>query len=152
MPSSTVLTSGPAVRAAQSLTWSSSLCSCLQCPQLSELVRFLLWALSIAFYIFHQHRVCLADQVGLIRSLHSWWEGLGSSSLVTLPLGFTCGFFSTSTNGSSTGVCSWGCPGGLGCAPVRARRGGGADAWLAGTRTASPREWRPYHSLFSNLL
>ena len=29
-------------------------CSCLQCPQLSELVRFLLWELSMSFHIFHR--------------------------------------------------------------------------------------------------
>ena len=29
--------------------------SCLQCPQLSELVHFLLWELSKTFYIFHRH-------------------------------------------------------------------------------------------------
>ena len=79
-------------------------CSCLQCPQLSELVRFLLWELSMAFYIFHRHRVCLVDRVDLICRLYSWWEGLGSSSLATLPLDFNCGFISTSTCGSSNGV------------------------------------------------
>ena len=88
--------------------------SCLQCPQLSELVRFLFWELSMTFYIFHRHRVCLVDHVDLISSLYSWWEGFGSSSLVTLPLGFNCGFIPTSACGSSTGVCSWGSPGGLG--------------------------------------
>ena len=86
------------------------LCSCLQWPQLSGLVRFLLWELSMIFYIFHRHRVCLVDRVDLICSLYSWWEGIGSSSLVTLCLGFNCGFISTSACGSSTGVCSWGCP------------------------------------------
>ena len=80
--------------------------SCLQGPQLSELVRFLLWELSMTFYIFHRHRVCLVDRVDLICSLYSWWEGFGSSSLATLHLGFNCGFISTSTCGSSTGVCS----------------------------------------------
>ena len=73
--------------------------SCLQCPQLSELVHFLLWELSMTFYIFHRHRVCLVDRVDLI------W-GLGSSFLVTLPLGFNCGFISTFTCRWSTGVCS----------------------------------------------
>ena len=102
--------------------------SCLQCPQLSELVCFLLWELSMIFYIFHRHRVCLVDRVDLICSLYSWWEGFGFSSLATLPLGFNCGFISTSACGSSTGVCSWGCPGGLGLAPVRAGCGGGAAA------------------------
>ena len=49
-------------------------------------------------------RVCLVDRVDLICSVYSWWEGFGSSSLATLPLGFNCGFISTSTCGSSTGV------------------------------------------------
>ena len=101
-----LLISGPAVGAAQILICSTPVCSCLQCPQLSELVRFPLWALSMAFYIFHRHRVCLVDCVDLICSLYSWWEGLGfgSFSLATMPLGFNCGFISTSTFGSSTEV------------------------------------------------
>ena len=49
----------------------------------------------MSFYIFHRHRVCLVDCVDLICSLYSWWEGFGSSSLATLPLGFNCGFIST---------------------------------------------------------
>ena len=65
-------------------------------------------------------------------NLYSWWEGLGSSSLVTPPLGFTCGFISTSACGPSPGVCSWGCPGGLVFAPVRANCGTGAAPWIAG--------------------
>ena len=80
-------------------------CSYLQCPQLSELVHFLLWEISIT-YIFHRHRVCLVDHKDLIGSLYSWLEGFGSSSLATLPLDFNCGFISTSACGSSTGVCS----------------------------------------------
>ena len=64
-------------------------------------MHFLLCELSMAFYIFHRHRVCLVDHVDLICSLYSWWEGFGSSSLATLPLGFTCGFISTSACGSS---------------------------------------------------
>ena len=48
----------------------------------------------MTFYIFHRHRVCLVDRVDLICSLYSWWEGFGSSSLATLPLGFNCGFIS----------------------------------------------------------
>ena len=39
--------------------WVLVLCSCLQCPQLSELVCFLLWELSMTFYIFH--RDCLSS-------------------------------------------------------------------------------------------
>ena len=60
-------------------------CSCLQCPQLSELVPFLLWELSMSFYIFHRHRVCLVEHVDLICSLYSWWEGFGSSLKSTVP-------------------------------------------------------------------
>ena len=44
------------------------------------------------------------------------WEGFVSSSLATLPLDFNCGFISTSACGSSTGVCSRGCPRGIGSA------------------------------------
>ena len=51
----------------------------------------------MAFYIFHRHRVCLVDHVDLICS---WWESFGSSSLVTLPLGFNCAFVPTSACGS----------------------------------------------------
>ena len=84
----------------------------------------------MSFCIFHRHRVCIVDHVDIMCSLHSWWEGFGSSSLAILSLGFNCGFISTSTCGPSTGVCSWGCPGGLGFAPVKARHGGGAVAWV----------------------
>ena len=90
--------------------------ACFQCPQLSELVCFLLWELSMTFYIFHRHKVCLVDCVDLICSLYNWWEGFGSS-LATLPLGFNCGFISTSACGSSTGGLllrlpwrAWVCP------------------------------------------
>ena len=112
------------------------MCSCLKCPQLSELVNFLLWELSTTFYIFHRHRVYLVDCMNLIHSLYSWWEGFGSSSLTALSLDFNCGFISTSTWGSSTGVRSWGFPGGLVSAPVRARCGNGAAAWVAGVLAA----------------
>ena len=71
-------------------------CSCLQRPQLSELVCFVLRELSLSFYIVHRHRVCLPDHVDLIWSLYSWWENLGFSSLATLPLGINCGFISIS--------------------------------------------------------
>ena len=50
----------------------------------------------MSFYIFHGPRVCLVDCLDLISSLYSWWEGFRSSSLATLPLGFNCGFISTS--------------------------------------------------------
>ena len=106
--------------------------SCLQCPQLLELLCFLLWVLSVFFYIFHSHRVCLIDCVDLTCSMYSWWESFGSSSLATLPLGFSRSFISTSACGLSTGVCSRGCPGGLGFALMRARCGDEAATWVAG--------------------
>ena len=90
----------------------------------------------MSFYILHRLRICLVDLVDLIGHLYSWWEGFGSSSLAPLPLGFNCGFISSSACGSSTGVCSRGCPGGLGLTPVRARCGGGAAAWVAGALAA----------------
>ena len=61
------------------LLWGSSdsnlvlfLCVLASNVQFSELVHFLLWELSMAFYIFHRHRVCLVDHVDLIWSLYSW--------------------------------------------------------------------------------
>ena len=60
----------------------------------------------MSLYIFHGQKVCLVDHVDLIYSLHSWWEGFGSSSLATLALGFDCDFVSTSACESFTGVCS----------------------------------------------
>ena len=108
------------------------MCSCLQGPQLSELVCFLLWELSMIFYIFHRHRDCLVNPVDLICR----WEGLGSSFLATVPLGFNYGCISTSTYGSSTGDCPWGFPGGLGFIPVRARCEDGTATWVAGVLAA----------------
>ena len=133
-----MLISGPAVRAAQILTWSYS---CVFLPSMSSV---LLWEISVTLCIFHRHRVCLVDHVDLICSLYRWWEGFESSSLTTLSLGFNCSFIPTSACGSSTGVCSRACPGGLGCAPVRVRCGGGAAAWVAGVLAApgSQGSWR----------
>ena len=59
----------------------------------------------MAFHIFHRHRVCLVDRVGLICSLFSLWESFGSSFLATLPLGFNCGFYFH--------LCMWVVPWGL---------------------------------------
>ena len=47
-------------------------CSCLQGSQLQDQVRFLLCELSMTFYIFHRHRVCLVEHVDLICSLYNW--------------------------------------------------------------------------------
>ena len=102
VPSNTVLISEPAVRASQILIWSYS---CMFLPPMFTAIRAsafsFVGALSGLLYILKKHRVCLVDHVDLICSLYSWWEGFGSSSLATLPLGFNCGFISTSTCGSS---------------------------------------------------
>ena len=119
MPSNTLLISGPAVGTAQSLIWSYS---CVFLPPMSTAIRNSAFSLVGAlsdFYIFDRHRIFLADRMDLICSLYSWWECFGSSSLTTLPLGFNCGFISTSVCWSSTGVCPWCCAGGLVFAPVR---------------------------------
>ena len=55
-------------------------------------------------YIFHRHRVCPVDHMDLICSLYSWWEGFGSSSLATLPLGYNYGFIFASACGLCTGL------------------------------------------------
>ena len=58
--------SGPAVGAAQNLIWSYS---SVFLPPMSTAIRagvFFLWQLSMAFYIFHRHRVCLVDHEDLI--------------------------------------------------------------------------------------
>ena len=74
MPPNTVLISRPAGRQLRFSSGPTPMCSCLQCPQLTELVYFLLWELSMAFYIFHRHRVCLVDRVDLFCNLYNWWE------------------------------------------------------------------------------
>ena len=79
-------------------------------------------------YIYSLDTVCLVDCADLICNLYSWWEGFGSSSLGTLPLGFSCGFVSTSACGLPTGACSWGCPCGLGFSPLKVRCRSGAAA------------------------
>ena len=58
--------------------------------------------------------------------------------LATVPLGFNCGFISTSACESSTGVCSWGFPGGLASVPARTR-------WWLGQQEiwCSRRTWQP---------
>ena len=103
--------------------------------QLWELVGFLLWEFSMSFYIFDRHSLpswCCGFYLQLIQLLRSF----GFCSLPTLPLCFNCGFISTSACGSSTVVCYWGCPGGLGSAPVRARYRSGTAAWIAGVLAA----------------
>jgi len=77
-------------------------------------------ALNNLLYIT-QTQICLVDHELVGR----FWVFFLSHT----PLGFNCGFISTSGYGLlSTGVCSWGCPGGLRFAPVKARCGGGPAA------------------------
>ena len=98
----------------------SLLLSCMSCLYFLEInpLSFVSFAI-----IFSHFEGCL-----FTLSVGRFW----SSSLATLPLGFNCGFISISAYGWSNWVCSWGCPGGLGSAPVRARCGGGAVAWITG--------------------
>ena len=84
----------------------------------------------MAFYIFHRHRDCLVDLADLICSLYSRWEGFGSSSLATLPRVSIVVLFLPLHVGHPLGFSSCVCPGGLGFAPMRARYGGGAAAWV----------------------
>ena len=77
MPFNTVLISGPAAGAAQIPIWPSSYVFLPPMSQLSELVHFLLWKLSVIFYIFHRHRVCLVDRVDLIGICTAGGKGLG---------------------------------------------------------------------------
>ena len=112
MPPNTVLIAGPAVGAAQILIWSYS---SVFLPPGSTAVRtgaFLLRERSVTCCVLHGHRVCLVDRVISSEACTAGGKGLG------LPEphapGFQLWFISTSACGSSTGVCSWGCPGGLG--------------------------------------
>ena len=78
MPSNTMLTSGHAMGLAQILTRSYF---SVFLPPMSTGVRasaLSFVGLSVIFYIF-QSQICLADRVGSTCSLHSWWEGFGSS-------------------------------------------------------------------------
>ena len=113
MPSNTVLNSGSAVGAAQILIWSYS---CVFLPPISTAIRTSVFsfegALNVLLYIPHTWSLpgwSSGFNLQLILLVgRFWWE---SSPLATLPMGLNCGFISTSACGSSTGVCSWGCPG-----------------------------------------
>ena len=144
MPSNSVLISGPAVGAAQVLIWSYS---CVFLPPMSTAIRasVFLCGSSQWPFIYSIDTVCLVDHADLTCSWYSWWEGFGSSSLATLPLGFNCGFSSTSAHDGPLGFSFSGCPGGLGFGPVRARCGGGAAAWVTGVLAApgTQRGWQP---------
>ena len=135
MPSNTVLISGPAVRAAQILIFSYSSAFL---PLMSTAIRTSAFssvgALNDLLYIPQT------------QSLPSWSCGF-NLQLVQLVGGFWVFFLSHTVPGfqlalfppldmGSTGLCSWGCPRGLGFAPVRVRCGGGAAAWVTGVLEA----------------
>ena len=55
--------------------------------------------------MYSTETICLVDHVDLIcrGTADYFWEGFGSSSLVTLSLGFNCDFVPSSRYGSSIG-------------------------------------------------
>ena len=128
MLSNTVLISEPAVSAAKILICSYS---SVFLPPNSTAIRTSAFSfvgtLNDLLYI-PQTKSLPSWSCGFNLQLYSWWEGFGSSSLVIMSLGFNRDFIFTSGYGLSTGVCSWGCPGGLGFAPVRAMCRGDAAA------------------------
>ena len=96
---------GPAVGAAQILIWS---CSCVFLPPMSTAIRSvcsLFWELSMTFDTSHSHSLptwSCGCKLQLVELVGRFWVIFLSHSA----LGFNCGFISTSTCGSSTGVCS----------------------------------------------
>ena len=147
MPSNAVLISGPDVGAAQILIWPYS---SVFLPPMSIAIRTSVFSfvgvVSDLLYIpetqnlpswscgFNLQLVQLVGRFGVFFPSHTapvfqfYWNWNWG------------GFISTSACGSSPGVCSWGCPGRLGFAPVRARCAGGAAAWVAGV-LAAPGTW-----------
>ena len=113
----------------------ASVCSCLQCPQLSERVCFLLWKLSMTFHIFH--RQCLSNwshrfNLQLVQLVGRFWVFF----LIRTGPVFQLWFYFQ--------LCMWVVHCGLllrlpwrtWVAPVRARCGGGAAALVAGVLAA----------------
>ena len=52
-----------------------------------------MWELSVTFYIFHRHTVCLVDHMDLICTLYSWWEGFWVFFLSHTAPGFQLWFY-----------------------------------------------------------
>ena len=98
-------------------------------------MHFLLWELSVSFYVFHRHTVCLVDRgfnLQLVQLVGRFWVFFLSQ---TAP-GFQLWFYFY----LSMWVVHWGlllsCPGGLGFAPERAMCGGDTAACVAGVLAA----------------
>ena len=114
MPSDTVLSSGPAVGAAQTIIWS---CSWVFLPPLSTAVRASAFSLVGALSgLLHapQTQSLLSWSCGFNLQLYSWWEAFGSSSLATLPLVSIVVLFPPLHVGRPLRFSSWGRPEGLG--------------------------------------
>ena len=93
MPSNAVLMiSGPAVGAAQILIWPYSYVFLLPMSTAVRTSAFSSFVGALNDLLYSIDTECLVDCVDLIRSWYCWWEGFGSSSLATLPMGFNCGF------------------------------------------------------------
>jgi len=81
----------------------------------------------MAFYILHKHRVpswLCGFNLQIVQLVGRFWVFFLSHTAPGFQLWFYFHLYMW--------VCSWGCPGGLGFAPVRARCGGGAAAWVSG--------------------
>ena len=114
MPSNTLLISGPAVGVTQILIWSYS---CVFLPPMSTALRasafYFVGALNGLLYILSTQDL-LSWSCGFNLQLVQLVGRLCVFFVSHSSLGFNCGFISTSACGWSTGVCSWGCPRGLG--------------------------------------
>ena len=130
------LHSGPVVRAAQIPIWSFS---SVFLPPVSTAMRtsafvcvcVCVWQLSMAFYIFHRHSLPSWSRrfnLQLVQLVGRFWVFILCHSAPGFQLWF---YFRLCMC-----VSSWGCRGGLGFAPVRARCGGGAAAWVTGVLAA----------------
>ena len=132
MPSDTVLVSGLAVGTAQILIWPYS---CVFLPPMSTAITTNAFsfagALSGLSYAPQTQSLPIGS-CGFNLQLVQVVGRFGVFFLSHISPGFQlCFYFHL-----CTGVCSWGCPGGLGSAPVKARYGGGAAACVAGVLAA----------------
>ena len=140
MPSNTVLISGAAVGAAQSLIWSYS---SVFLPPMFTAIRISVFSFVGALsdhFIFHRHRICLVDRVDLICSLYSWWKGFVSSSFFHIAPGFQLWFYFH----LCTWIVHWGLllrlPWRTWVCPCEGQVGGGAASWVSGV-LATPGTW-----------